>query len=84
MFMRSALYFVCGAVFGNAGKKLLTSKEAKKVYAKTIALGLRGYDALTETTQKLQSEFDSVMTQARQLNDEHRRNVAEEAQALEF
>ncbi len=41
--------FVGGALFGSAGVKLLTSKDAKKAYTHITAAGLRMKDSVMET-----------------------------------
>ena len=41
--------FIGGALFGSAGIKLLTSKDAKKVYTHVTAAGLRMKDSVMET-----------------------------------
>ena len=40
--------FVGGALFGSAGVKLLTSKDAKKAYTHITAAGLRMKDSVME------------------------------------
>lgn len=46
--------FVGGALFGSAGIKILTSKDAKKVYVHTTAAALRMKDCVMETATTLQ------------------------------
>ena len=41
--------FVGGALFGSAGVKILTSKDAKKVYTHATAAVLRMKDCVMET-----------------------------------
>ena len=41
--------FVGGALFGSAGVKLLTSKDAKNAYIHITAAGLRMKDSVMET-----------------------------------
>ncbi len=41
--------FAAGALFGTAGIKVLTSKDAKKVYAHTTAAVLRAKDSVMTT-----------------------------------
>ena len=46
--------FVGGALFGSAGIKLLTSKDAKKAYTHITAAGLRMKESVMETVWQLQ------------------------------
>ena len=46
--------FVGGALFGSAGIKLLTSKDAKKAYTHITAAGLRMKDSVMETVTSVQ------------------------------
>ena len=41
--------FAAGLLFGTAGLKILTSKDAKKVYAHTTAAALRAKDCIMHT-----------------------------------
>ena len=46
--------FVGGALFGSAGVKLLTSKDAKNAYIHITAAGLRMKDSVMETVTAVQ------------------------------
>ena len=46
--------FVGGTLFGSAGVKLLTSKDAKKAYTHITAAGLRMKDSVMETVTCVQ------------------------------
>ena len=48
--------FVGGALFGSAGVKLLTSKDAKKAYTHITAAGLRMKDSVMETVTTVQEK----------------------------
>lgn len=60
--------FVGGTVFGSAGFKLLTSKDAKKVYAHTTAAALRMKESVMETVTSLQENAGDILAEAKDIN----------------
>ncbi|MDO5695778.1 MAG: DUF6110 family protein [Eubacteriales bacterium] len=82
--VKSALFFVGGMLFGSAGFKAMGTEEAKKLYVRALALGLRGYDAAARKGQQLQSELDDIVNEAREMNNQRRIETAEENGELEF
>ena len=70
--------FVGGALFGSVGIKLLTSKDAKNIYIKATAAGLRAKDSVMETVTTAQEEVADIVAAARDLNEAA---AAEEAAA---
>lgn len=81
---KRALFFVGGMVFGSAGFKLLGSKDAKNCYTKALAAGMRGYDALAKSGQKLQSGAEEIVANAKEINEERKLQEAEENGEIEF
>lgn len=61
--------FVGGALFGSAGIKLLTSKDAKKVYTHTTAAVLRMKDSVMETATLVQENCGDILAEAKDLNE---------------
>ena len=61
--------FVGGALFGSAGIKLLTSKDAKKVYTHTTAAVLRVKDCVMETVTNVQENCDDILADAKAINE---------------
>ena len=53
--------FVGGALFGSAGIKLLTSKDAKKAYTHITAAGLRMKDSVMETVTTVQENAADIL-----------------------
>ena len=49
--------FAAGVLFGTAGIKLLSSKDAKKVYTNCTAAVLRAKDCVMKTVSKVQKTF---------------------------
>lgn len=77
--LKKLAFFVGGAVFGSAGIKLLSSKDAKKVYAHTTAAALRIKDSVMETVTNVQLNAEDVLAQAKDINAER---VKKEAEAV--
>ena len=61
--------FVGGTLFGSAGIKLLTSKDAKKVYTHTTAAVLRMKDSVMETATILQENCGDILADAKEINE---------------
>ena len=52
--------FAAGLLFGTAGLKILTSKDAKKVYAHTTAAALRANDCIMHTDTSVREGADDI------------------------
>ena len=74
-------YFVGGALFGSAGIKLLSSKDAKNVYVHATAAGLRMKDCVMGTVTTVQENAADILASAKDLNEERAAKEAEEAAA---
>ena len=73
--------FVGGTLFGSFGIKLLSSKDAKKVYVHATAAGLRMKDSVMETVTNVQENAADVLDSAKELNEERAAKEAEESEA---
>lgn len=73
--------FAGGLLFGTAGIKLLTSKDAKKVYTSCTAAVLRAKDCVMKTAEAVQENAEDILAEAKQINEE--RAVEEEAAVQE-
>ena len=73
--------FVGGVLFGSAGVKLLTSKDAKKVYTHTTAAVLRAKDCVMTTVNTVQENAADILASAKELNEDRAAKEAEEAAA---
>ncbi len=60
--------FVAGLAFGTAGIKILTSKDAKKVYTGCTAAVLRAKDTLVKTATTGQETAGATRAAAKQIN----------------
>ena len=61
--------FVGGALFGSAGVKILTSKDAKKVYVHITAVVLRMKDCVMNTATELQENCEDILAEAKNINE---------------
>ena len=73
--------FVGGALFGSAGIRLLTSRDAKKAYTYMTAAGLRMKDTVMETVTAVQENAADILASAKDMNEA--RAAKEAAQAAE-
>ena len=70
--------FAAGVLFGTAGIKLLTSRDAKKVYSHGTAAVLRAKDCIMKTVTNVQENASDIYAEAKQINEDRA------AQAEEF
>ncbi|MBQ4523627.1 MAG: hypothetical protein IJA10_11850 [Lachnospiraceae bacterium] len=69
--------FAAGVLFGTAGVKLLTSKDAKKVYTHCTAAVLRAKECVMKTVTNIQENVGDIYAEAQQIN-ENRAETEEE------
>ena len=70
--------FAGGTLFGSAGIKLLSSKDAKNAYAHTAAAVLRMKDCVMQTVNQAQENCGDILAEAKEIN-ENRAVEAEKA-----
>lgn len=63
-------FFAAGVLFGTAGIKLLSSKDAKKVYTNCTAAALRAKESLMKTAATVQENAEDIYAEAQQINEE--------------
>lgn len=73
--------FAAGVLFGTAGIKLLTSRDAKKVYSHGTAAVLRAKDCIMKTVTNVQENASDIYAEAKQINAD--RDIEAEAQVIE-
>ena len=72
--------FAAGVAFGSAGIKVLSSKDAKKVYTGCTAAALRAKDCVMKTATTVQENAEDILAEAKQVNE---KRDAEKAAAVE-
>ena len=68
--------FAGGTLFGTAGIKILSGKDAKKVYTGCTAAVLRAKDCVMKIVSKVQENAEDIYAEAQQINED--RAAAEE------
>lgn len=71
--------FAGGVLFGTAGVKLLSSKDAKKVYTHTTAAVLRAKDCVMTAADTMRENAEDILADAKAINDTR----ADEAAVIE-
>lgn len=61
--------FAGGVLFGTAGIKALSSKDAKKAYTHTTAAVLRAKECVMTTVDKVQENADDILAEAKEINE---------------
>ena len=79
MDIKKIALFAAGTLFGSAGFKLLSSKDAKKVYTQTTAAVLRMKDSTMETVSKVQEQAGDILADAKAINESRAAEAAQEA-----
>lgn len=62
--------FAAGVVFGTAGIKVLSSKDAKKLYTNCTAAVLRAKEVVLKTATKVQENAEDIYAEAKQINED--------------
>lgn len=77
--------FAAGVAFGTAGIKLLSSKDARKVYTNCAAAVLRAKDSVMKTVNTVQENAEDILAEAQQINEERaaKEEAASEAEPAE-
>lgn len=69
---------LAGFAFGTAGVKILSSKDAKKVYTNCTAAVLRAKDSVMKTVNTVQENAGDILADAKAINEERAAKEAEE------
>ena len=83
---KKAALFAGGTLFGSAGIRLLTSKDAKKAYTHATAAVLRMKDSVMETANLVQENCGDILADAKDINEARAaaaEQVVETAEAAE-
>ncbi len=78
---RKIALFVGGTLFGSAGLKILSGRDARKVYAHTTAAVLRCKDEVMKHVELVQEGCSDILADAKQINAE--REKAGKAEYIE-
>lgn len=73
--------FIGGTLFGSAGLRILSSKDARKVYTHVTAAALRCKDEVMKHVELIQEGCSDILADAKDLNA--KRAEAENAEIIE-
>ena len=73
--------FLGGVLFGTAGIKILSSRDAKKAYVHCTAAALRAKDSVMKMATTVQENAEDIVAEAKQINE--KRNEEDEKTAIE-
>lgn len=78
--------FAAGVLFGTAGIKILSSKDAKKVYTNCTAAVLRAKECVMKTATTVQENAQDIYAEAQQINEDRAaaEEVVEDAEETEY
>lgn len=62
--------FAAGVLFGTAGIKILSSKDAKKAYTNVTAAALRAKECVMKVSTNIQENAEDIFAEAKQINEE--------------
>lgn len=81
---KKSAVFAAGVLFGTAGIKILSSKDAKKVYTNCTAAALRAKDCVMKTASTIQENAEDIYAEAQQINEDRAAAEAEILDETEF
>ncbi len=71
--------FAAGVLFGTAGIKILSSKDAKKAYTQCTAAVLRAKECVMKKVTDIQENAEDIYAEAQQINEERAAQTQEYA-----
>ena len=74
--MKKLAMFAAGVLFGTAGIKMLSSKDAKKVYTHTTAAVLRAKDSVMKTVTTARENVEDIYSDAKAINEQRAEDEA--------
>ena len=74
--MKKLAMFAAGVLFGTAGIKLLSSKDAKKASTHTTAAVLRAKDSVMKTVTTARENVEDIYSDAKAINEQRAEDEA--------
>ena len=77
--------FAAGVLFGTAGIKILSSRDARKVYTYCTAAVLRAKECVMKTATNIQENAEDILAEAKEINEQRNKEEVfeDESQAEE-
>lgn len=72
--------FAGGVLFGTAGIKILSSKDAKKAYTHTTAAVFRAKDCVMSTATNIKENAEDILADAKDINEQR---IADDNEVIE-
>ena len=69
--------FASGVLFGTAGIKILSSRDARKFYTNCAAAALRAKECIMKTVTTVQENCEDIYADALRMNEEREAQTAE-------
>ncbi len=73
MNMKKLGLFAGGVLFGTAGLKILSSKDAKKLYTHTTAAVLRAKESVMTAVTTVRENAEDILADAKDINEQRAR-----------
>ena len=70
--------FLGGTLFGSAGLKILSGRDARKVYTHTTAAVLRCKDEVMKHVELVQENCSDILADAKQINEDREKTAEAE------
>ena len=67
-----AALFIGGALFGSAGLRILSGRDARKIYTHATAATLRCRDEVMKHVELVQEGCSDILADAKQINEDRR------------
>ncbi len=71
--------FLGGVLFGTAGVKILSSKDAKKAYTHVTAAVLRAKESVMTTATTVRENADDILADAKDINEQRKEALIDDA-----
>lgn len=71
-------WFIGGALFGSAGLRVLSGRDARKVYTHATAATLRCKDEVMKQVEFVQESCSDILTDAKQINADREKDAEAE------
>ena len=68
MFTGKIALFIYGTLFGSAGIKLLSSRDARRLYTQVTAAGLRCKEEVMRNVESVQGACSDILADAKAIN----------------
>lgn len=79
---KATCIFAAGVLFGTAGIKVLSGRDAKKAYTYAMAAALRVKESVLKLVTSVQENVEDIFAEAQQINEERAMQEEERNEAV--